>query len=80
MIAYLCNKCKKPIDLNKEYCVHLEVKWGKEAIVDPRNRYGSGYSADLCEECYKSISKQIDCYYYGGNDYLKCGGTDDENT
>lgn len=76
MIAYLCNKCKKPIDLEKEYCAHLEIRWGKNAIVE-KGKYGSGYSADLCEECYNSISKQIDCYYYGGNKYLM-KGVDDE--
>lgn len=70
MIAYLCNKCKKPIDLTKEYCAHLQVTWGEKAI-QSGGKYGSGYSADLCEECYKSISKQIDCYYYGGNQYLE---------
>lgn len=78
MIAYLCNRCKKPIDLEKEYCTHLEITWGKSAI-ETKGRYGSGYSADLCEECYESIAKQIDCYYYGGNKYLK-GDTNDSNT
>lgn len=78
MIAYLCNRCKKPIDLEKEYCTHLEITWGKSAI-ETKGRYGSGYSADLCEECYESIAKQIDCYYYGVNKYLK-GDTNDSNT
>ena len=72
MVAYICNRCKKPIDMEKDYCAHLCVTWGKRAI-ESMGKYGSGYNADLCEECYNSISKQIDCYYYGGNKYLKGG-------
>lgn len=76
MIAYICNCCKKPIDLDKRDCAHFEVILGKKAIVDGRNRIGDRYSVDLCEPCYKKIAKEIDVYYYGGNDYLKDGGTE----
>ena len=40
-------------------------------------KYGSGYDADLCEECYKKIGPQIDKYYYGGNKYLESNSTMD---
>lgn len=70
MIAYLCNHCKKPIDMEREYCAHLEIRWGKRAI-DSKGQYGDGYAADLCEDCYKKLSPMIDDYYYGGNKYLR---------
>lgn len=70
MIAFICNRCKKPIDLKKKHCAHLYVSFGERAI-ESMGKYGNGYNADLCEECYESISRQIDCYYYGGNAYLE---------
>ena len=72
MIAYLCNHCKKPIDMSKENCAHLEIRFGKRAL-ESEGRYGNGYSADLCEECFNKINPLIDVYYYGGNKYLKEG-------
>lgn len=69
MIAYLCNCCKKPIDMEQEFCCHMEIRWGKDAI-QSKGKYGSGYSVDLCESCYNKIHPQIDVYYYGGNKYL----------
>jgi len=32
MIVYICNKCKKPIDMEKTDCVHLKIRYGKRAI------------------------------------------------
>lgn len=71
MIAYLCNRCKKPIDLDQKYCVHLEISYGEKAITS-NGKYGNGWSADLCQQCWEKIKPLID-----GNKYLK-GGTDNE--
>lgn len=73
MIAFLCNHCKQPIDLSNEWCAHMEIKWGKDAI-ETSGKYGSGYSADLCADCYQKLGSLIDDYYYGGNKYLKSNG------
>lgn len=70
MIAFLCNKCGKPLDMENENNVHLEISFGKNAI-ETKGKYGSRYNADLCDECYKAIQPLIDKYYYGGNKYLK---------
>lgn len=70
MIAYLCNHCKQPIDMDREHCAHLEIRLGKRAL-ESDGRYGDGYSADLCEDCYNRLSALIDDYYYGGNKYLR---------
>ena len=72
MIAYLCNKCNNPIDFEKENCVHIKVSYGEKAI-ESMGKYGSGYDADLCEECWEKINPMIDKYYHGGNKYLKTG-------
>lgn len=72
MIAYLCNHCEKPLDMEKEN-VHLKISFGKRAITSG-GQYGDSYSADLCEECYKKLQPLIDKYYYGGNKYLQKGG------
>ena len=75
MIAFLCNKCKKPIDLEKTDCVHIRISHGKNAITS-KGQYGDSWNADLCEECFKKISPMIDENYHGGNKYLK----EDRNT
>lgn len=69
MVAYLCNKCNKPINMDEENCVHMKISFGKQAITSG-GKYGDAYSADLCESCYKKIQPMIDKYYYGGNKYL----------
>jgi hypothetical protein len=71
MVAYLCNHCEKPLDMEKEN-VHLQIRFGSRAIRS-NGQYGDGYSADLCENCYKKLQPLIDKYYYGGNKYLKEG-------
>ena len=75
MIAYLCNYCEKPLDMNDEDIAHLEIRFGNRAVTS-EGRYGSGYSADLCSACFKKINPLIDKYYYGGNKYLKEGDND----
>lgn len=70
MIAYLCNCCKNPIITSEPYCAHLEVRWGENALKS-KGQYGSGYSVDLCEDCYKKLGKLIDDDYFGGNKYLQ---------
>lgn len=72
MIGYVCNKCKKPIDMGKDYCAHIAVAFGKRGIKS-RGSYGDGYDADLCEDCYKETFDKIVQYYYGGNEFLKGG-------
>lgn len=70
MIAYICNHCKKPIDLKEKKCVHINISYGEKAITTSR-RYGDQWEADLCEACFKKILPMIDEYYYGANTYLK---------
>ena len=74
MIAFLCNHCKKPIDFTKDNknCVHLEISYGEKAITS-NGKYGDGWSADLCCECWEKIVPLIDENYNGGNKYLKGG-------
>lgn len=72
MIAYLCNHCKKPIDMAEKNCVHIEVSYGERGITS-KGKYGDGWCADLCAECFEKIVPLIDEYYYGGNKYLKGG-------
>ena len=69
MIAYLCNCCNKPLDMLNDNNVHLEIRYGKKAI-ESKGQYGSGWNADLCEDCFESLRQKIDKYYYGGNAYL----------
>ena len=69
MIAYICNKCKKPIDMSKK-CVHLKISHGNRAI-ESKGQYGDNWFADLCEDCANKILPLIDEYYFGGNKYLK---------
>ncbi len=73
MIVYLCNKCKKPIDLTKKYCAHLQVTLGVGAIHSGGQFPGSGdcYSIDLCEGCYKSTIEPIDCFSHVANMIMK---------
>lgn len=70
MIAYICNKCKKPIDPNDERCVHFQVSWAWKAV-ESKGKYGSCYDGDLCGDCYNKISKQIDFPYYGGGNFAE---------
>lgn len=70
MIAFLCNHCKKPINLDEKNCVHIEISYGKNAI-ESKGQYGGGWSADLCEKCFEKLCPLIDEYYFGGNKYLK---------
>ncbi len=70
MIAYLCNHCKKPIDMKEKNCVHLLVSFGEKAITSG-GKYGDSYEVDLCEACYMKLEPLIDDYYYGGNKYLR---------
>lgn len=72
MIAFLCNHCKKPIDMSEKHCVHIKISYGESAITS-NGRYGNSWSADLCEACFKKISPMIDEYYFGGNKYLTEG-------
>ncbi len=74
MLAFLCNHCKNPIDFEKDKkdCVHLEISYGEKAITS-NGKYGDGWSADLCCECWEKIVPLIDENYYGGNKYLKGG-------
>lgn len=30
MIAYLCNRCKKPIDMKQDNCVHIKISYGEK--------------------------------------------------
>ena len=76
MVAFLCNKCKKPINMEEKQCVHLKISYGSEAITSG-GKYGNGWTADLCQECWEKISPMIDEYYYGGNKYLTGGGSDE---
>jgi hypothetical protein len=69
MIAYLCNKCKKPINMKSQNCVHIKISYGERAITSS-GLCGDSWTADLCEECFKEICPLIDEYYYGGNKYL----------
>ncbi len=73
MIVYLCNKCKKPIDLTKKDCVHLQVTCGSEAIYSggQASRSGGCYSIDLCEGCYKSTIEPIGCFSHVANMIMK---------
>lgn len=70
MIAYICNRCKKTIDPTDERCVHFQVSWAWNAVTS-KGKYGSGYDGDLCGDCYKKISKQIDFPYYGGGNFAE---------
>lgn len=72
MIAYLCNHCEKPLDMDNDGNVHLRLSFGKRAITSG-GQYGDSYSADLCADCYAKLQPLIDKYYYGGNKYLKAG-------
>ena len=69
MIAYLCNFCEKPIDLENKKCVHFEIRLGERGI-QSKGVYGDGWSADLCSKCGEKILPLIDKYYYGDNKYL----------
>lgn len=74
MIAYICNHCKKPIDLKEKKCVHINITYGERAITS-NGKYSNSCDADLCEACFKKILPMIDAmideYYYGANTYLK---------
>lgn len=76
MIAYICNKCNKPIDMKEVNCVHIHISFGQKAITS-MGKYGDCYDADLCEKCYKKIQPMIDKYYYGGNKYLLDNGVEE---
>ena len=69
MIAYVCNKCKKSINLSKK-CIHLHISCGERAITSV-GKFGDSWDADLCEDCAVQLLPYIDDYYYGGNEYLK---------
>lgn len=69
MVAFLCNHCKKPIDMSQQHCVHIKIKYGEHAVRS-MGQYGSGWDADLCEECWNKLVPLIDEDYYGGNKYL----------
>lgn len=73
MIAYLCNKCHKPLDLKDEDNLHLEIRMGERGITT-EGRYGSGWSADLCSSCAKELNPYIGEYYYGGGKYVQKKG------
>ena len=49
-----------------------EIRRGKKAI-ESAGKFGGGWSADLCENCFEALRKRIDKYYLGGNEYLKGG-------
>lgn len=51
MKAYLCDCCKKAIDMNKKDCVTIKVSFGRRAI-ESGGQYGDGFTADICEECF----------------------------
>ena len=70
MIAYLCNKCHKPLDLKDEQILHLEIRMGERGVTS-EGRYGSGWSADLCSTCAKELSPYIGESYYCGAKYVQ---------
>lgn len=71
MIAYLCNSCKKPLDLDNDKDVaHLFISMGKRAI-DSGGKYAdNSWDADLCGKCFRKLCPFVDDYYNGGNKYL----------
>ena len=69
MIAYLCNKCHKPLNLS-DGDMHLEIRMGERGITS-KGQYGSGWGADLCSCCAKELAAYIDEYYYGGGKYVE---------
>ncbi len=72
MIAFICNKCKRPIDLSEKQCAHMKIMFGEGAIVhQDKYSFASGYDIDLCEKCYKEIAPMIDHYYYAGNQFVE---------
>lgn len=73
MIAYLCNKCHKPLDLKDEKNIHLNITLGERGITS-EGRYGSGWSADLCSSCADELNSYIGEYYYGGGKYVQKKG------
>lgn len=74
MIAFICNRCKKPIDFEKDEddCVHLKISHGERAIKSD-GKYGDDWRADLCRKCWMKIVPLIDECYDEGNKYLKGG-------
>ena len=68
MIEFICNHCKKPIDLEKAYCAHIKISCGEEAI-RTRGKY-VGEDADLCAECFYKLYPLINGRYQGGNEHL----------
>lgn len=70
MIAFLCNKCGKPLNMDDEKNVHFTISFGRRAI-ESKGQYGNCYNGDLCATCYDVIQPLIDKYYFGGNDFLK---------
>ena len=70
MIVYVCNKCKKSIDLSKK-CIHLHISCGERSNNKCWENLEISWDADLCEDCAVQLLPYIDDYYYGGNEYLK---------
>lgn len=72
MVAFICNACKKPLDMENEGNVHILVSFGRNAI-ESKGRYGDSYNGDLCSGCYNKVRELLDVYYYGGNKWLTEG-------
>ena len=69
MIAFICNKCHMPLDINDEDNIHLEIRCGERGITS-KGQYGNGWGADLCGKCAKELEQYINEYYYIGGKYV----------
>lgn len=71
MIAFLCNCCEQPLNMDDKNNVHLKIMNGRRAI-ETGGKFISEYewSADLCSKCFDKIAPMIDKYYYNGNKSL----------
>lgn len=71
MIAFLCNCCEQPMNMDDKNNVHMEIMNGSRAIETGGKYFGENrWSADLCSKCFNKIAPMIDKNYFSGNKSL----------